>query len=117
MFQSTGKFLPGTRWVLGFLLFVTDKFGDRSLHEPESPEVAESGTNHVPPIRVRVSLIIDGQLGHGSNILGEAESYPSGDKANHHKISYPATTDPICPSSSESDSVCDREVHMVGQGE
>jgi hypothetical protein len=35
-FQSTSKFLPDSRWVLGSLLFVTDKFGDLSLQEPES---------------------------------------------------------------------------------
>jgi hypothetical protein len=30
-FQSTTKFLPGSRWVLGSLLFITDKFEDLSL--------------------------------------------------------------------------------------
>jgi hypothetical protein len=27
-FQSTTKFLPGSRWILGSLLFIADKFGD-----------------------------------------------------------------------------------------
>jgi hypothetical protein len=30
-FQSTTKFLPGSRWVLGSLLFVANKFGDLNL--------------------------------------------------------------------------------------
>jgi hypothetical protein len=30
-FQSTTKFLPGSRWVLGSHLFIVDKFGDLSL--------------------------------------------------------------------------------------
>jgi hypothetical protein len=34
-FISKSKFLPRSRWVLGSLLFVTDKFGDLSLYEPE----------------------------------------------------------------------------------
>jgi hypothetical protein len=30
-FQSTTKFLPGPRWVLGSLLFIADKFEDLNL--------------------------------------------------------------------------------------
>jgi hypothetical protein len=30
-FQSANKFLPGSRWFLGSLHFVTDKFGDLDL--------------------------------------------------------------------------------------
>jgi hypothetical protein len=30
-FQSSSKFLPGSRWVLGSLLFIADKFGDLHL--------------------------------------------------------------------------------------
>jgi hypothetical protein len=40
VFQSTTKFLLGSRWVLGSLLFVADKFGDLSLQELESLEVS-----------------------------------------------------------------------------
>jgi hypothetical protein len=39
-FLSTSKFLHSSRWVLGSLLSVTDKFGDLSLQESESSEVA-----------------------------------------------------------------------------
>jgi hypothetical protein len=45
-------FLPRSRWFLGSLRFVTDKFGDLTLQEPESTEVAKSGTGHVPPASV-----------------------------------------------------------------
>jgi hypothetical protein len=30
-FQSTTKFLPGSRWVLGSFLFIADMFEDLSL--------------------------------------------------------------------------------------
>jgi hypothetical protein len=49
LFQSTTKFLPDSRWVLGSLLFITDIFGDLNLQEPESPEVVGSGTSHLSP--------------------------------------------------------------------
>jgi hypothetical protein len=41
--------------------------------------------------------------------LGEAESDPLGDKADHHGISCPFATNPIYQSSLESDSDCGRE--------
>jgi hypothetical protein len=34
-FQSTTKFLPGSRWFLSSLEFLTDKFGNLILQEPE----------------------------------------------------------------------------------
>jgi hypothetical protein len=34
-FQSTTKFLPGSRWFLGSLVFLTDQFGNLSLQELE----------------------------------------------------------------------------------
>jgi hypothetical protein len=34
-YQSATKFLPGSRWCLGSLQFVTDKFGDLTLQEPK----------------------------------------------------------------------------------
>jgi hypothetical protein len=51
-FQSTSKFLPVSRWVLRSFHFDADKFGDLSLQEPESHEVAGSGTGHLPPAPV-----------------------------------------------------------------
>jgi hypothetical protein len=56
VFQSTRKFLPGSRWVLGCLLFIADKFRDLSLQEPESLKVARSCTNHLPPTPFQVGL-------------------------------------------------------------
>jgi hypothetical protein len=75
VFQSTRKFLPGSRWVLGSLLFIANKFGDLSLQEPESREVTRPGTDHLPLAPVRVSLRNEAQLGHGSE-LGKAYSDP-----------------------------------------
>jgi hypothetical protein len=34
-FDSTNKFLPGSRLVFGSLLFIADKMGDLSLQESE----------------------------------------------------------------------------------
>jgi hypothetical protein len=51
-FQSTTKFLPGSRWFLGSLLFITDKFGDLSLQEPKMREDVRSGTDRLPPAPV-----------------------------------------------------------------
>jgi hypothetical protein len=48
-FQSTTKFLADSRWTFGSLLFVADKFGDLSLQEPESCEVAGLATSLLPP--------------------------------------------------------------------
>jgi hypothetical protein len=47
--QSANKFLPDSRWFLGSLEFITDKFGDISLQEPESHEVTGLGTGRLPP--------------------------------------------------------------------
>jgi hypothetical protein len=57
VFQSTTKFLPGSRWVLGFLLFVAGKFEDLSLQEPELREVTRSGTGRLPLAPVQVGPI------------------------------------------------------------
>jgi hypothetical protein len=46
--QNMTKFLPSSRWVLGSLLFVADKFGDLSLQEPELQEVAMSCIDCLP---------------------------------------------------------------------
>jgi hypothetical protein len=47
-FQSTTKFLPGSRWFLGSLEFLTDKFENLSLQEQELSKVTGSGTGHLP---------------------------------------------------------------------
>jgi hypothetical protein len=51
VFQSSSKFLPNSRWVIGSLLFIA-KFGDLSLQEPESREVVGSGIDHIPLIPI-----------------------------------------------------------------
>jgi hypothetical protein len=50
-------------------------------------------------------------------MLGETDSYPARDKANHTLAISAATIDPIYQSSSEPDSENDSEVCMVSQGE
>jgi hypothetical protein len=70
VFQSTTKFLPSSRWFSGSLEFITDKFGDINLQEPESSEVIRSGTSGLPLTHVRVGLINEAQLGHELNALG-----------------------------------------------
>jgi hypothetical protein len=35
MYQFTTKFLPSSRWFLGSLQFITDKYGDLTLQDPE----------------------------------------------------------------------------------
>jgi hypothetical protein len=52
MFQSTSKFLLGSRLVFGSLLFIADKMGDLSLQEPKSREIAGSGTDRIPPLEL-----------------------------------------------------------------
>jgi hypothetical protein len=93
-FQSTVKFLPGSRWFLGSLQFVTDKFGDLNQQEPESSEVAGLGTGHLPPALVRVGLINEAQLRHGLNELGKMDLDPTRDKADHIQTVSAAIIDP-----------------------
>jgi hypothetical protein len=116
-FQSITKFLLGSRWVLGSLLFIADKFRDLSLQEFEPSEVTGSGTGHLSPAPVQVSLINKTQLRHESIKLEEASLDSSGDKADHNPAGSPATIDPIYQSPLKSDSVGDRKVYMVGQSE
>jgi hypothetical protein len=94
-FQSTIKFLPGSRWFLVSLQFVTDKFGDLNLQEPESSKVTGSGIDRLPPALVRVDLVNEAQLRHGLNELGKTNLDLARDKANHILIVLAATTDPI----------------------
>jgi hypothetical protein len=115
-FQST-KFLFGSRWVLGSLLFIVDKFGDLSLQEPESREVIRSDIVHHPPAPIWVSLVNKAQLRHGSDKLGTTDTDPSRDKADHNLVGSPVITDPINQSPPKSDSKGGKAVYMVGQGE
>jgi hypothetical protein len=116
-FQFTNKFIPGSRWVLGSLLFVANKFGDLSLQEPESREFIKSGIDRLPPAPVQVGLINEAQLRHGFTKLGKTDTDSSGDKADHILTISTAITDPIYQLSLEFDSEGDREVFMVGEGE
>jgi hypothetical protein len=90
VFQSTTKFLPGSRWVLGSLLFIADKFGDMNLQEPRSREVIRSGTSRLPPALALVDLVKEARLRHKLIQLGKTDPEPLGDKAGcfgSHNIS------------------------------
>jgi hypothetical protein len=117
VFQSTTKFLLGSRWFLGSLEFLTDKFGDLSLQEPESSEVTGLGTGRLPPALIQVSLINEAELSHGLDSLGETDTDPTKDKADNTLAILAATTDPIYWRSSESNFEYGREVYMVGQSD
>jgi hypothetical protein len=107
---TRGVTLPGSRWVLGSLLFIAYKFRDLGLQEPESPKVARSGTDRLPPAPVRVGLVSKAQLRHGSSKLGKAEWDPLGDNVDHNGIAHSGTVDPIYQSSLKSGSDDDREI-------
>jgi hypothetical protein len=113
-FQSTTKFLPGSRWFLSSLEFLTDKFGNTSLQELELSKVAGSGTDRLPPALVRVGLVSEAQLRLDS--LGETDTDPMEDEADHTLTAQAAAIDPIISLSSGSDSEYGREVYMVEQG-
>jgi hypothetical protein len=81
MFQSTTNFLPGSRWFLGSLEFLSDKFENLSLQEPELSEVIGSSTGRLPLAPVRVGLVIKAWLRLGS--LGETDTDPLEDRADH----------------------------------
>jgi hypothetical protein len=83
VFQSTTKFLPGSRWFLRSLEFFTDKFGKLSLQELELGKVTRLGTGRLPLALVWVSLINEAQLKHGLGSLGEMDIDPTEDKADH----------------------------------
>jgi hypothetical protein len=116
-FQSTTRFLPGSRWFLGSLQFFTDKFEDLNLQDPKSSKVSRSGTGSLPPAPVRVSLINEAQLRHKLNELGKTDPDPTRYKEDHILAVLAATIDPIYQSSLESDSEGGREVYMVGSEE
>jgi hypothetical protein len=94
-FQSTTKFLPGSSWIPGSLLFITNKFGDLSLQEPDAREAIKSGTGCLPLAPVQVGLVNKAPLGHGLSELGKMNSDPAGDKADHTLAILAVTTDPI----------------------
>jgi hypothetical protein len=116
-YQSTNKFLLGSRWFLGSFQFITDKFGDLTLQEPESCRIVGSGTGRLPPASVRVGLVNEAQLVHGLSKLGKTDLDPAGDKVDHTSAVPTATTDPIYQSPLESDSEGGGEVYMMGNGE
>jgi hypothetical protein len=94
-FQSTTKFLPDSRWILGSLIFMANKFGDLNPQESESREVIESGIGHLPPAPIRVDLINEARLRHELIKLGKTGPDPSWDKADHTSAVLAAITDPI----------------------
>jgi hypothetical protein len=79
-FQSTTKFLPSSRWFLGSVVFLTDKFGNLSLQRLELSEDARSGTGCIPPAPVRDGPISEAQLRHGLDLLGKHGWIPLGIK-------------------------------------
>jgi hypothetical protein len=81
VFLSTTKFLLGSRWFRGSVEFLTDKFGNLSLQEPEVSEVIGLGTGHLPPALVRVGLINEAQLRLDS--LGETNTGSMEGRADH----------------------------------
>jgi hypothetical protein len=113
-FQSTTKFLPGSMWFLGSLEFLTAKFGNLSLQEPELSKVTGSGSGYLPPAPDWVSLVNEAQHGLGS--LGKIDRDPVEDRADHTLAAQAAATDPIYLPPSGSDSEYGREVYMVEHG-
>jgi hypothetical protein len=79
-FQSTTKFLLDSRWVLGSLLFIADKFEDLNLQKHESCEFIGSGISRLQPAPVRVGLVNEPQLGHGLDELRKTDLDPSREK-------------------------------------
>jgi hypothetical protein len=90
-YQSTTKFLPDSRWFLGSLQFVTDRFADLTLQEPESRKIIGLGTGLLPPAPVQVGLVNEAQFGHGPSELGKTSPDLTGDKADH-TLAVPAAT-------------------------
>jgi hypothetical protein len=99
-FQSATKFLPCSRWFLGSLEFLTDKFVKLSLQEPELGEVTGSGSGRLPPAPVPISLINEVRPEHGLGSLGEMDMDTIEDKASHPLVVQMATINPIYLSSS-----------------
>jgi hypothetical protein len=87
--------MPCSRWFLGSLQFITDKFEDLTLQEHESRRIIGSGTSHLPLAPVQFGLINEVQLGHGLNELGKTGTNPAGNKADHTPAVPVATTGPI----------------------
>jgi hypothetical protein len=83
VFQSITKFLPGSKWFLSSLEFLTVKFRNLSLQEPELSKVTGSGIGRLPPTPVQVGLLNEAQLKHILDSLEETNTDPTEDKANH----------------------------------
>jgi hypothetical protein len=113
-FQSTTMFLPDSRWFVGSLEFLTDKFGNLSLQQPESSEVVGSGIGNLPLASARVSLVNEARLRLGS--LQETDTDPMEDRVDHTQAAQVAATDLIYSPSSRLNSEYGREVYMVGEG-
>jgi hypothetical protein len=116
VFQSTTKFLPDSRWFLGSLEFLTDKFGNLSLQELELNKVTGSGTDRLPLDLFQVSLVNKTQPRHELGSLEKKDTYPAKVKADHTLADQIAATDTICSPVSVSDSKYSSEVYMVEQG-
>jgi hypothetical protein len=114
LLQSTTKFLPSSRWFLGSLDFLTNKFGNLSLQEPELSKATGSGSGHLPPAPIQVGLINEVVL--GLNSLGEMDADPTGDRANHILATQAAATYLIYSPSSGFDTKYGREVYVVEKG-
>jgi hypothetical protein len=85
-FQSTMKFLHGSRWFLGSLLFITNRFGDLSLQEPVSHEVIRSSTDRLPPAPVRQRMCTEWQKGGSLVARSAMKSLYVGTCANLCKV-------------------------------
>jgi hypothetical protein len=94
-FQSTTKLLLGSKWFLGPLDFLTDKFGNLSRQEPELSKAVGSGIGRLPPSPVRVGLVNEAQFKHGLGLLGEMDTDPAEDRADHTLAAQVAATYPI----------------------
>jgi hypothetical protein len=79
-------------------------------------KVAGSSTDRLPLAPVRVGIINEAQLKHRLGSLGETDTDPAEERADHTLAAQPAATDPIYSPSSESNSEYGREVYMVEQG-
>jgi hypothetical protein len=99
--------------VLRSPLLIAYKFGDLSLQELEPWEITVLGTGRLPPALVRVDLINEAQLRHRFVSLGNTDSDPIGDKADHTLAVTLAIIDPISLSP-DFDFDGDREVFKVG---
>jgi hypothetical protein len=76
-------------------------------------KVIGSGTGRLSPVPVRVGFINEAQLKHGLSSLGETNTDPAEDRADHTLASQVAAIDLIYLPSSGSNSKYGREAYMV----